>query len=216
MNARYNGPPLPPGRFVPIDPQRPHGVGWIEAENGCHIWAGARDAKDYGKVWDSERGKLVMAHRLRYEREVGPIPDGLVLDHFVCDTPPCCNPHHCRPASQRENILRGTAFSSDNAAKTHCQQGHPLEGENLYASHKRRGARVCRTCLVAQRRKRENPAGNLRNQDKTHCPQGHPLNVDNLVASYLKKGVRRCLTCTRAHYRTANRRRRCSMADGGA
>lgn len=80
-------------------------VGWIVAENGCHIWQGARTG-GYGAV--RVNGRMLRAHRARYEREVGPIPEGLVLDHFACDNRLCCNPAHVRPVTVRENVLRGT------------------------------------------------------------------------------------------------------------
>jgi hypothetical protein len=44
-----------------------------------------------------------------------------------------------RPMS--ELIPVGSGFH--NKTKTHCPQGHPLSGDNLYVS---RGRRECRTC----------------------------------------------------------------------
>lgn len=140
------------GQFVPFHGKPKLGtssrVGWVVAESGCHIWQGSLDGFGYGMVWVERRTRRV--HRLRYEREVGPVPDGMILDHFVCDNPQCCNPEHVRPVTHRENVLRGTAPTALNAAKTHCPQGHPYSGTHLYLL--RDGRRECRTCRNARAR----------------------------------------------------------------
>ena len=138
------------GHFVPWTPGRKNSPGWITNANGCDIWQGAKGGSGYPHVRVAGRDYIVT--RLRYEREIGPIPGELPLDHFVCDNGAggCCNPFHCRPVSVRENNLRGTSFSSACAAKTHCPAGHPLSGENLIKSQLARGHRDCRTCANAQ------------------------------------------------------------------
>ena len=126
-------------------------VGWIVAENGCHIWQGCRSNRGYGTVFANGGARLV--HRIRYEREIGPIPDGTVLDHFACDGGPlgCVNPQHCRPVTQRENSLRSESVAAIAAAKTHCPQGHPYDERNTLRSEIRLGNRVCRECRLAYR-----------------------------------------------------------------
>lgn len=138
--------------FVPWNPGRKDSPGWIVSEGGCHIWVGWK-VNGYARVTVGGRGYLV--HRLRYEREIGPIPDGTELDHYVCSNGPhgCCNPHHCRPATHRENSLRADYWASDNAAKTHCDRGHPLSGDNLFPGDAKRQRR-CRTCHNARERAR--------------------------------------------------------------
>jgi len=116
--------------------------GWIVTDDGCHIWQGSVFPNGYGSVWHNGRNRPV--HRARYEREVGPVPEGLVLDHFVCDNRLCCNPAHVRPVSQRENLLRSATTASINAAKDHCKRGHALSGDNLRVN--RQLARVCLAC----------------------------------------------------------------------
>jgi len=125
-------------------------VGWVVAENGCHLWQGGRSAAGYGMV--RVDGGMRYVHRVRYLREVGPIPEGMQLDHFVCDDRGCCNPLHVRPVSHRENSLRGNGASARHAARTHCPKGHPLSGENLRACDIRRGQRRCRECNAAWKR----------------------------------------------------------------
>lgn len=117
--------------------------GWIVAENGCHVWTGSTRGKGYGGVRIDGRTEFV--HRVRYEREVGPIPEGMQLDH-VCNNRLCCNPAHLRPVTNRENTLRGETITAAQRAQTHCKHGHELAGENLEPGALRRGVRQCRAC----------------------------------------------------------------------
>lgn len=112
----------------------------------CWLFTGSRNDFGYGHFWNGE--KLVMAHRWTYEYLVGPIPEGLELDH-LCRPPPCCNPDHLEPVSTAENNRRSGSATARNARKTHCKRGHPLDGVNVrYAN----GGRVCVTCDRANRR----------------------------------------------------------------
>ena len=145
------------GVFIPLNPartdKRSAKMGWITDERGCDIWQGSK-ANGYGQV--SVNGRMQLVHRVRYEREIGPIPPGAELDHFICDNGlgGCCNPFHCRPTTHRENVLRGNSFASAHAAKTHCPKGHPLSGENLDKYQITLGQRKCRTCANAGKRAR--------------------------------------------------------------
>ena len=117
------------------------------ADNGCWLWTGSTNNYGYGTL--SLFGGFALAHRLSYELFVGSIPDGLVLDHFVCDTRACVNYEHLKPVTHQENILRGSGLAAHNARKTHCPEGHPLSGDNLRVYG---GRRVCHTCSVESQR----------------------------------------------------------------
>lgn len=55
--------------------------------NGCWIWMGSRNDKNYGTFW--VEGKNVLAHRFGYELQTGEkIPEGFFVCHG-CDNPPC-------------------------------------------------------------------------------------------------------------------------------
>lgn len=109
-------------------------------ETGCWVWKGAKGYKGYGAL--TYVGKITPAHRYSYEYYKGPIPQGLVIDH-LCRNTLCVNPDHLEPVTTKTNLLRGISFSAKNAVKTHCNHGHPFEGDNLRISN---GERVCRTC----------------------------------------------------------------------
>lgn len=112
----------------------------------CWIWT-ASPTQCYGQFYVN--GRQVKAHRWAYELLVGPIPDGLSLDH-LCRTPKCVRPDHLEPVSHKTNVLRGAAPTALNAIKTHCPQGHPYDEANTYIDARgRRGCRVCR--LISKR-----------------------------------------------------------------
>ena len=70
----------------------------------CWIWARSRKPKGYGQL--RRAGKTLYAHRVYWERENGPIPEGLELDH-LCRQRACCNPAHLELVTSQENTLRG-------------------------------------------------------------------------------------------------------------
>ncbi len=123
-----------------------------EPNSGCWLWTGAIQTQGYGSFGFGARGRSVLAHRFSYELHVGPIPAGLSLDHFVCQTRSCVRFDHTEPVTTRINNIRGVGFSGLNARKTACLRGHPLSGDNLYikpSSNKRQ----CRECTRASGRK---------------------------------------------------------------
>ena len=114
-----------------------------KTEAGCWEWRGARSETGYGRIWMA--GKHKRAHRVSYAAFVGPIGDANVL--HTCDNPPCVNPQHLYLGTQKDNARDAvTRGRNHNAKKTHCAQGHPYSGENLYVPTN--GRRHCRTCLT--------------------------------------------------------------------
>lgn len=81
------------------------------AWSGCLIWTGARTRHGYGVIYAD--GKATLAHRYSWEREHGPIPEGVVIDHrYHCD-PACCEPAHLRTATQRQNVQNRSGAQSN-------------------------------------------------------------------------------------------------------
>ena len=71
-----------------------------EPMSGCWLWTGCGSAK-YGQI--RYEGRTQQAHRVFWEKENGPIPDGLFALHR-CDIPMCVNPDHIFLGTQQENI----------------------------------------------------------------------------------------------------------------
>ncbi len=75
-----------------------------ENESGRWIWRLALNANGYGIIGVANRSKL--AHRASFEAFIGPVPEGLELDH-VCKTKACVNPAHLEAVTRSENVRRG-------------------------------------------------------------------------------------------------------------
>ena len=80
--------------------------------SGCWIWTGG-GANGYGRLNLGARGKKVYAHRWAYEHYVGPIPDGLLVDH-ICRNTACVNPAHLRLADRSLNAQNVSGPPSSN------------------------------------------------------------------------------------------------------
>lgn len=128
----------------------------------CLLWTGTTTKGGYGSVRLPRTRRTRLVHRLAYEMAVGPIPDGLEIDHlchnaatwceggFGCIHRRCFNPKHLEPVTRRTNVLRGRTFAARNSAATHCVNGHLYDEANTYVN--RNGWRCCRACHREQRR----------------------------------------------------------------
>src|SRR6185503_14186177 len=76
----------------------------VDEVSDCWVWVAGRFSNGYGCF--KLRGGSRLAHRVAYTTWRGPIPDDKVLDHVVCDSPPCCNPWHTEPRTTAQNVLR--------------------------------------------------------------------------------------------------------------
>ena len=126
----------------------------VEKGEGCWRWTGGTDSHGYGAT--KVEGRQVGAHRAAYEYAVGPIPEGMHLDHQChnrdatcsggksCRHRQCVNPGHLEPIEPTVNqFLSGLSPVARNARKTHCLRGHEFTPENtkMWA-----GRRICITC----------------------------------------------------------------------
>ncbi len=109
---------------------------------GCWQWLAGQNGIGYGTFRCGD--KLKLAHRASYEHFVGPIPNGLEIDH-LCRNRACVNPAHMEVVTHRENTLRGATVTAANARKTHCNRGHRFTEANTYKYGGRPG-RYCRAC----------------------------------------------------------------------
>lgn len=136
-----------------------------DVADGCWLWTGARVRSGYGSFGSkSEPLPSSLPHRIAYTWLVGPIPEGMTLDH-LCRARLCVNPSHLEPVTQRVNTQRSTSASAVNAAKTHCPAGHPYDDENTYRYPN--GRRQCRECTNERSREwrsRHRDAVNARRQ----------------------------------------------------
>lgn len=119
----------------------------------CWQWLGKPHRSGYGRHTGADG--VVYAHRFAYMLLVGPIPDGLQLDH-LCRNTLCVRPDHLEAVTQMTNLHRGVGPAARNHAKTHCRNGHPLEGNNVHVYRvKKTGTmgRRCRGCSAETARR---------------------------------------------------------------
>jgi len=127
----------------------------VQEDSECLNWIGSKSKFGYGRftqrVFNGEGGTVShAAHRFIYKHAVGEIPNGLQL-HHTCGNRLCVNPSHLIPVTAKENLYASLTPPSINASKTHCINGHPYAGDNLfYVSSDGYERRQCRICSRAK------------------------------------------------------------------
>ena len=109
--------------------------------SGCWSWTGAVAGGGYAYFYLD--GRMRRAHRVAWEAAVGPIPEGMDLDH-LCRVRRCVNPLHLEPVTRSENNRRGLSTRCTDT----CRSGHPAD---WYVDP--RGRRECRVCKRLRRAK---------------------------------------------------------------
>jgi hypothetical protein len=146
-------------------------VFWTRVEVGepdaCWPWKMSTQPSGYGQTWDGKR--VLYAHRVAYELAIGPIPEGLVLDH-LCRNRRCVNPAHLEPVTDAENIRRAAVLI------THCPRGHEYTPENTRITQ--RGGRACKACARTQALERKATKRRAAKEGRTCAGCGTPLPVE--------------------------------------
>jgi hypothetical protein len=116
-------------------------MSYVEKTDGCWLWRGTLTWDGYGLF--RNLGSRTGAHRHAYQFLVGPIPEGLQLDH-LCRVRNCVNPAHLEPVTAAENTRRAAA-----ALGPACRRGHT----NVVIREGR--ARYCPDCRHEQHIRRK-------------------------------------------------------------
>lgn len=122
----------------------------VEKTDSCWLWTAAlNQVSGYGMIGaGGHDGRMLYAHRVAYELVVGPIPDGMTLDH-LCNVRRCVNPEHLSPCSTQENSHRG------KARRLTCSRGHLKEGNTYTPPDGRERCRICNTMNARAYRDRQ-------------------------------------------------------------
>ena len=102
------------------------------SDDECWTWRGGISRQGYGKFG----GRL--AHRDSYMKLVGPIPQGLQLDH-LCRNRACVNPKHLEPVTNAVNCQRAVRDRVGDI----CKNGHRFSATSALDVN---GYRRCRKC----------------------------------------------------------------------
>lgn len=112
------------------------------------MWTGEVTIQGYGRMSVKTDTRFSQAgsapaHVVSYVLNVGPVPDGLVLDH-TCFVKACVNPAHLEPVTQQENVQR---YWRQAPERERCSRGHDLLLPNSYYTVSTTGQRQCRLCV---------------------------------------------------------------------
>lgn len=118
----------------------------VQPTGFCWLWTGTTHKEGYGIIKrDRQPWK---AHRLAYTLLVGPIADGLELDH-LCRIRLCVNPDHLEPVTKRVNVLRGYGTGARFARRKCCPK---CQGTDFYVRPD--GGRRCKFCISIRTKER--------------------------------------------------------------
>lgn len=134
----------------------------VERVGECLVFTGSTKTGGYStlSIYDDGRRTTIYGHRLSYERNVGPIPDGFHIDH-LCRNHACVNPAHLEAVPPQINFLRGMSPGAIAVRTGLCKRGHSLnEPSNVYVN--RLGRRICRACRDVREGRVEESADDLR------------------------------------------------------
>ena len=120
-------------RDIPNGRKHPTLAEKIDASGDCWEWRGKPDRDGYKPV--HMNGKNHKAHRVVWEALVGPIPEGMLVDH-MCRNRGCVNPDHLTIVTPKGNVE--TSWSYRRAV---CKRNH---SSNWYTDPQ--GRRMCRDC----------------------------------------------------------------------
>lgn len=101
----------------------------------CHVWTGAKfKPSDYGAF--QVAGKAKRAHRVSWEAEHGPIPEGMDVLH-KCDTQSCVRVSHLFLGTDVDNAADRVAKNRQARGDRHGSRLHPERrprGRDHYSS----------------------------------------------------------------------------------
>jgi len=84
----------------------------VDPTTECWLWHGSL-SKGYGRLKVPGRTSPMRAHIYFYEQKYGPVPEGMELDHFKCNTKRCVNPDHVRPETHHNNVSKSVIKYSE-------------------------------------------------------------------------------------------------------
>ena len=95
------GDPLDWGKRAPTPSESLQKRGVLDERTGCVNWTGGLHKDGYGAIADGN-GSSLLAHRFAWEQAMGPVPEGLVVDHR-CRNRACVRVDHLRTVTQAVN-----------------------------------------------------------------------------------------------------------------
>jgi hypothetical protein len=101
---------------------------------GCWFWIAGKNQHGYGKISRTRKAGPERAHRISWELNYGPIPDGLCVLH-KCDNPPCVRPEHLFLGTKRDNHDDMVKKGRMVPPPIHIGDAHPLRRDPSVRSY---------------------------------------------------------------------------------
>lgn len=111
---------------------------------GCWEWQARIEDNGYGYF---RLGEIKYAHRAAYTLLVGPIPEGLTIDH-LCEKRSCIRPDHLEAVTHAENVARAAGRWET------CDRLHPDTETRIGMKNKRPYCLECGRITEKARRDR--------------------------------------------------------------
>ena len=110
----------------------------VQKADGCWLWLGQKLGTGYGVI-DVGAGtsyrKVLLAHRVSWELNVGPITPGMFICHH-CDNPPCVRPDHLFEGTNGDNMrdaaAKGRMFFQVHPERVRRGSTHHFYGLTTY------------------------------------------------------------------------------------
>lgn len=115
-------------------------------ETPCWVWLLSTWNSGYGVM--GVDGANSAAHRVYYERHIGPVPEGFDLDH-LCRNRACVNPAHLEPVTRQENVRRGLSAKLSDADRARICELR-AEGVKSMALAKQYGVTQTYICRIVK------------------------------------------------------------------
>lgn len=158
----------------------------IGSPEQCWLWQGPTiPHTGYGAFWPYGRaGGKQYAHRYAYERWVGPIPEGMQLDHLChtadvdcdwrvdCPHRRCVNPAHLEPVTRSTQMRRRFHWLQHEDGSWECARGHLIDEDHGLT---KKGA--CKKCFVVWRREWRRELGQERATEQARARQVERLKM---------------------------------------
>lgn len=122
----------------------------VRIAESCWLWSGRIREDGYAEI--DVGNKSPFAHRVAYELTVGPIPEGMEIDHkchnidILCIGGKACQHRRCVNPAHLEAVVPSVNTRRAHARKTHCRFGHPYTEENVIVRKTENNTRKCRIC----------------------------------------------------------------------
>lgn len=140
-------------------------LAFTEVSKSCWWWTGPTNQSGYGYLTQDYHSTY--AHRWIWEHLVGPIPDGLTIDH-LCTNKVCVNPEHLEVVPLEVNSSRR------HGNRIFCPLGHSLDDAYFRPDG---GGRQCATCV------KRRTAARWANRQQVACEYcGRVLSDENMRA----------------------------------